>query len=309
MSVILGALTPLFLLIALGYVFRRVGFPGGDFWRTADRFAYYALFTPLIFKSIATAPLDRVEPGPITLVLVGAMLANSALGLVLGRALRLNGPQMGSFLQCPVRFNTYVAVGAAFALQGQEGLGHFSILIAVIIPLANVISVWGLARFASGRPPTLAGYVRPLATNPFILAVAAGLVFNLLRLPLPFGLGGAIDSLAAAALAFGLLCVGAGLDLQAFRSGGAAVIAGVAVKLVFLPLLVHAGLSLAGITGLTAWAAMLYATVPLAPAAYVLSRQMGGDAPLMAALITVSTLVSTITMPLTLALFAPLAPG
>ena len=44
--------------------------------------------------------------------------------------------------------------------------------------------------------------------------------------------------------------------------------------------------------------------VPTSPSAYVLARQMGGDAPLLAQIITLQTILAAITMPIAIALAA-----
>ena len=46
------------------------------------------------------------------------------------------------------------------------------------------------------------------------------------------------------------------------------------------------------------------ASVPAASNAYILARQMGGDAPLMAQILTVETVLAIVTMPIAIALVA-----
>jgi predicted permease len=47
---------------------------------------------------------------------------------------------------------------------------------------------------------------------------------------------------------------------------------------------------------------LVYGAVPTAPGGFTLARQMGGDAPVMAGMITLQTVVAFVTLPLTLAL-------
>jgi predicted permease len=46
------------------------------------------------------------------------------------------------------------------------------------------------------------------------------------------------------------------------------------------------------------------AAVPTSPSAYVMARQMGGDAPLLAQIITLQTILAAVTMPIAIALAA-----
>jgi malonate transporter len=47
---------------------------------------------------------------------------------------------------------------------------------------------------------------------------------------------------------------------------------------------------------------VLFTAAPISASSYVLARQLGGDAPLMAGLITITTICAAITMPAVLAL-------
>jgi len=299
---IVAALVPSFAIIAFGWAGKRWGFPGEAFWDGAERIAYYVLFPALMIKNISVAPLDRIEPGPFAGAILISMAINFGFAILAGRALKLSGAQMGAFVQSGVRFNTYVGFAAAASLGGSEGFAFFSVAIALVIPVANVLSVWGLAYFAGRAAPSLGGILVQIAKNPFFVSVVFGIALNLAKVEIPaFGVRPIVDMLAAAALFLGLASVGAGLDLSAIKETGPTVAVGIALKLVVLPLVVWTICRVVGLDGVAAWAVMVYATLPLAPAAYVLTRQMGGDAPLMAGLITASTLAAAFTMPLFLA--------
>ena len=74
------------------------------------------------------------------------------------------------------------------------------------------------------------------------------------------------------------------------------------LKLVLMPAATALACHLLGIEGLTAAVAVLFTACPISASSYVLARQLGGDAPLMAGLITLTTIAAALTMPLTLVL-------
>ena len=303
MIAVLGSLVPVFAVIALGWAGKRWEFPGAAFWDGAERIAYFVLFPALLIKTLSVAPLDKIEPGAFAGAILAAMALNYSAGIGIGRALGLSGAQMGSLLQCGVRFNTYVGFAVAATLGGSDGFALFSVAVAVVVPIANVLSVWGLAYYSGQEAPSLGGVALQIAKNPFILSVLTGIALNLGGIEIPgFGVKPLIDMLAAAALFLGLASVGAGLDLTAVKGDARAVAAGTALKVVLLPFITWASCWLFGVEGQAAWGIMVYATLPVAPGAYVLARQMGGDAQLMAALITASTLAAAVTMPILLAI-------
>jgi malonate transporter len=74
------------------------------------------------------------------------------------------------------------------------------------------------------------------------------------------------------------------------------------LRLFGMPLLGFAMARLMGLDGVTLGVVILSTAVPTASGAYILARQMGGDAVLMAEILTYQTVISMLTLPL--ALFA-----
>jgi predicted permease len=112
------------------------------------------------------------------------------------------------------------------------------------------------------------------------------------------------DALGRSSLAIGLLVTGAGLHLEGmFRPSLAASVA-VALKLILMPVLAVALALWFGLTGSNLAILTACSGVPASSSAYVLARQMGGDAPLLAQIITLQTILAAITMPIVISLAA-----
>jgi len=137
-----------------------------------------------------------------------------------------------------------------------------------------------------------------LLRNPFIIACALGAVLNVTGLGLPSLLYSSADIIGSGALGIGLLTVGAGIHLSGIRDHRGLVVFGALLRLLGMPALMFTGCLLFGVEGLPRTVAMLAAAVPTAAASFVLARQMGGDAPLMANLITLQVLGASVTLPL-----------
>ena len=110
----------------------------------------------------------------------------------------------------------------------------------------------------------------------------------------------AIELLARAALGLGLIMVGAGLRLQDALKPSRTVLLPIVLKLLVLPAIMIGTCLLFGIRGQTLYLMTLCASVPTAMNGYVLARQMGGDAQLYAAVVTLQTAASFFTLPLAL---------
>lgn len=305
MTSTLVALIPVFLIIALGWGLRRAGFPGEEVWPLAERLTYYLLFPALLVHSLGTASFSGFRVAPMAAALITTVLITSLALIALRSRLGASGTAFTSVLQGAIRGSVYVGVAAAFGLWGSAGLVLAAVAIAVLVPTVNLVSVAVLSRYAGGPEPGpggARGTLWALARNPLILACVAGIFLNWSGLGFPPGLDQMVELLGRAALPLGLLAVGAGLELGAARGAGAQVIAACALKLVAMPLVAWGACLAFGVEGLTAAVAILFTALPCSPAAFVLAREMGGDAPLMAAIIALSVVLAAFTLPLMLGL-------
>jgi predicted permease len=113
-----------------------------------------------------------------------------------------------------------------------------------------------------------------------------------------------VEILGRAALAAGLLIVGAGLDARRLAKPEPVHFVAIGAKLLALPIVAVTLARLFGVGGLDLQVTIVAASVPTASGAYALAKLMGGNARLMAEIITLQTLASLLTMPLMMALLA-----
>ena len=300
MQQIFTALTPVFLLILLGYVMRRRALIPETFWVPAERITYFLFFPALLLNNTAKADFGNLDLLPMITASVIAVLGISILAGLLRPRLKLTGPSCTSVFQAFIRPNVYLGIAAAFALYGDAGLTLVSVCVAVLVPLVNVLSVIVLVRHAAtdGEPSHWRQAIGPIARNPLIIACGLGALLNVSGAGLPSLAGSFLEILGRAALPVGLLAVGAGLDLAALKPSGRLVGLTSMIKLIALPGLTYTTCLIFGVNGLAVTIAVLYASLPNSATSYVLARQMGGDTALLAGSITASTLLAMLTMPL-----------
>lgn len=302
---VLAALAPVIALIALGHQMRSRRWVDDAFWLPAERATFFLFFPALLITALARARLGGLPLGGIMVAEAGAVLIMAAgTGLAaawLRRApWRLDGPAFTSLFQCVMRPNTYVGLAVAAGLWGGEGVALVAICTAAVVPLVNLLGILALLRWAGKEGATFRwrDAILPVLRNPLILSCLVGIGLNLSGLGLPPVIGPFLDILAGASLPLGLLAVGAGIRLGALRQAGASVLLSMAAKMGALPLLVLALASLFGLDGATLAGAVLYAALPAAPVSYLVARQMGGDAPLVATMLSAQTVAAAMIMPI-----------
>jgi len=297
---VLLALAPVAALIALGWGLRRSPLLAETFWPQAERLAYYVLLPALFVHSLGSVEPQALPAGRLAVVLIGATLA-VALGVVLVRPwMRVDGAAFTSIFQGSVRFNTYVGVTLAAGLFGTQGVALAALCSAASVPTVNILSILVFARFGATRLPARE-VARQIATNPLIVSCLIGLALNGLGIGMPPGIEPALKALGTAALPLGLLCVGAALRFEAAQSWLAPVALASAAKFVALPAATALAAHLVGLEGAALTVALLFQALPTASSAYILSRLLGGDAPLMAGITAIQTVLAALAMPVVVA--------
>lgn len=290
------ALFPDFALILLGYALRRWMTLGDHFWSGTEKLVYFVLFPALLFNALTRMPLSFAAV-PLIGSGAAAMLGAMLLALLARPLFPLTPISFASQFQCAFRFNSFIGLAVAAKLHGADGIAVFGLLAGGMVPLANLAAVGMLARHGE------TSVWRELSRNPLFLATLFSLGWNLAGLPVPAPVGHFLGRLAEAAIALGLLTVGAALKLRGTlgREGRAAAGYFLGVKLLAMPVIAWLAACWTGLTGVHFDAVMVFAALPTASSAYILAQRMGGDGARVAWLISASTLLGMVTLPLWLA--------
>lgn len=302
---LLLALLPIALLIALGAWLRHSQFLADGFWPQAERLGYYVLLPALFLHGLSTARLDGVPVQGMVLALVSSTVLVAALLVALRRCFSVDDAAFTSVFQGGVRFNNYVGVSAAAGLFGAQGIALAAVANAAIVPTVNILCVLVFARYGTAGRLSLGGVVKQLALNPLLMACAGGILLHVTGLGLPLAIEPLLKTLGQASLPLGLLCVGAALDLRAVRSWLRPVGLSSVAKFMVMPLITLAACHLFGLKGEAAVAALLFQALPTASSSYIMARQLGGDAPLMAGIIAGQTLLAALALPLAVSVLLP----
>lgn len=299
MQGVLLALWPIFALIVSGFALQKLRVFGAEFWIGAEKLNYFFLFPALLISSLTLAPFFSPElPQMAMLIVISIALAWFFLQL-LRKRYSWPAARFGVLAQGALRFNTYLGLAVVAALFGKEGLALAAIILAIKVPILNLLSVWA---FAASKEVRIRQLLLPILKNPLIQACFIGIALNLSGVGLPFGSDKFLSMLGAASLPLGLLCVGAALQPAYLLGERHALLLNSAGKLLLLPCLVGLFAWLLQLPALVGALVVIFFALPTAPSAYILARQMGGDSQLMAGIITMQTILAALSLPLVLML-------
>ena len=306
MLALLGhVILPVFGLIALGFVLRRRGILTATGSRELGQLLYWvclpAQLVLLTSRVDVTRDFDPRMLGAVALALLAGLVAGWRISARLPAAMRgcvLNGAARanGAFIGLPV---VDLAARALAPEQHAALVGTYAVLLGPTVILFNIAAVTAFRLPHHGL--SWSGVRQALADlprSPLILGCALGGILGAWSPGLLDGTvpGTLLALVAACAIPLALICAGVDLDLSHVREHPRIIAATVALKLILVPATTWALCHLLGVDRHSTFCAVVLMASPTAIASVPMARLLGGDAGLMAALVTATTLTAPVTM-------------
>jgi len=287
---------PLFFNMSMGYGMRRLGLLDQHTLDVMNRLVFQVFLPVLLFINIYKTDLQSSLDLPLmAFAAISILLVFSILyGLV--PRFEKEDSRRGVLIQGIFRSNFIIfGIPVAAALFGDDQIGPVALLISVVVPLFNVLAVISLEIYRDGVTQW-SKILKGVAANPLILASICSVGILLLGIRLPTVLYKAMEDMAKATTPLALMLLGGSFHFSATRQCWRQVLAGVAGRLVLVPMALLAAALLMGfrdlrLTGLLA----LYAS-PAAVSSFTMAKQMAGDSELAGQLVVYSSAFSVITM-------------
>lgn len=283
-------------ILMLGYGLSRSPLTNDDFWRGAARVGYWVFFPVLLFRTITLmdAPADTIWT--FIYLLVAGLILISLIVWLLGKGAKVTNAAMGCVLQGAFRHNGFIALAVVQGLFGEAGLVLGAIAMSVLVVPSNVMAVIAMAFYrpetANDGQPMGRYILKEIARNPLIIAIILALIMRLFSWPIPPVLDEATAMLSQSALTFMLLTVGAGLRFQSLAGRITPLLIAASAKTIIFPALLLGGGVFVGLPVETLIILAIFGSVPTAASSYTLAQEMRGDAPLMADIIMLQTLLA-----------------
>ncbi|MGB0205135.1 MAG: AEC family transporter [Neptuniibacter sp.] len=289
---------PIFFIVFLGYLLKRCHLLDDAFITTSSKLVFIVTLPILVFMSISRTDFHAVfNPQQLGFVVGGTFISFIAVWMIAKHWIK-KPEDLGVFIQGTFRSN-YGIIGLAvsFNLFSDSGLAQASILLALVIPLFNILSIIALTIPAhrSGSS-NLSSTIKEIIKNPLIIAVLLALPFSYLNIQLPELVQKTGRYFANLTLPLALLAIGATLNLASLRNTSAPATWATVIKLVIMPLTLTAAAWLYGFHGQELTLLMILFGCPTAAASFVMAKAMGGNSELAANIILMTTLGSVLTL-------------
>ena len=304
--VCINAVIPLFILLVIGYLVRRTGLLKDEEVHRFKHMVFLVFFPPLMFQNLYGNNDGFLPDGKLLLFAVPFILCVILLSIPLVKKIEKNPRSQGAMIQAVYRSN-FILMGLPVALNifGKGNVSQTALLIAVIVPMYNVVSVIILESFR-GSKPDIGQILKKVATNPIILGAVAGILAILLGITLPKPIATTVEWMADVTTPMALILLGASFDITTVKGQKRNLVFCILMRLLVVP---AAGLSLAALLGFrgvefVALIAML--ATPMAVSSYTMADSMDSDGELAGNCVIFSTPLSCITLFFWLFLFKSL---
>ena len=298
MLVAVNAVLPSFMIIALGLFMRRRGKLEEKSLGKFNSIAFRVFLPFQIFKNVFDAPLGESFDLKLVIFIAAGLILSGGLALLTARTVEPRRDRRGVMAQGMFRGN-YVLLGMPLieSLFGEAGTGLASLMIAINIPIYNVLSVIFLELYAGGEI-NARKMLRDIATNPLIDATLVGLLAKAVHLPVYAfpALGSALKSLAGVATPLCLFILGGSFAPAGIGDYAKSLWITVLFKLIVIPGLALAAAAAIGIRGIGLGVVMMSFGAPTAVNSYTMARELGGDGELAASIVVIDTALSCLTL-------------
>ncbi len=292
---------PVFAIIVTGWLAGWLGYISRSLADGLVHFAYNVAMPALLFVTIAQEPADNLLEWRFLLAFGGGSILCFALVFLAVRA-AWRGDRASSTIygMTAAMTNTgFVALPILHSIYGEPAVlpaAIATVFVAVVMFPITVVLLERERRGAHGQSARPVALLKQIVLNPMVLSTMVGLAWAITGLPIPAPIADYMNIFAAALTPCALFAIGLGLSVEGMRSNLAASLVLAAVKLVIMPLIVYALCVASGLNPLYTVAAVVCGAVPTAKTVYILAGEYKVEEPLVAATVSITTLLSVPTL-------------
>lgn len=295
----INATIPIFLIILLGYILKKINFLTEEFAAMANKYVFVVALPAMLFEDIASSDISEHMNLKFFLFCFVTTITMFLLVWLIARLFLKDKTKVGAFAQASARSSAAV-LGVAFVENISGNIGSTPLMIVAAVPFFNILSVIILVCNANSDENVKKGKIKNsfinIAKNPIIIGILLGLIVSLIRLPIPAIASKSINYIARTATPMALIAVGAGFDIKEAFTCLKPALASTFIKLIGLPLIYLPIAYQMGFAGSEMVAILVMLASPTTVSCYVMAKNMDNDGVLTSNVIVLTTLLSSITL-------------
>lgn len=292
------AIAPIFLLMLLGYFLKRLGVSDKKGFDTVNKLVFKVFLPVLLFYNIYSTKTAEVFDLKLILFTITGVFAIFIMGYFAVFMLTHENSKRGVMLQGFFRTNfAILGIPLVNYICGENGMGLTSFMVAIIIPLFNVLAVVALERFREkSEGLNVLKLLKGVISNPLIIGCILGAIFFLADIRLPEVIEKSVSDISKIATPLSIIALGAGFEFASIKGCIKEIVTVVLARLVIIPLILIPVAVLLGFSGEALACILITFAGPIAVSSFSMSQQMGGDEQLSAQTIVISSLLCLVTL-------------
>lgn len=296
LQICVQAVIPIFILLLIGYIVRKTGIVDGAFTSKLNSVCFKVLFPFLMFHNIYSSDIASEISGRLVVFAVTAVMCVYAAAVLLTVVIEKEPASRGALIQAIYRSN-FVIMGMPLAMNiyGHGNVGVTAVMIAVIVPLFNVLAVITLEVFRKGSISVTA-VIKNILTNPLILGALAGVLFSLAGIRLPQVIADTVGDIASCATPAALMILGASFEFSSVKRVRRNLAVTVFARLIAVPAAVLSCAYAMGFRGIGFVTLIGVFSAPCAVSSFTMAKEMESDYELAGASVVFTSAAACLTM-------------
>lgn len=304
----LNATIPIFLLMVMGFIFKRIHIFTEEFVKCANSFVFKIALPVLVFKDLSGEDFYNVWEGGYVLFCFVATSISIAIAILISTRFK-DRTIRGEFAQSSYRSSAaLLGIGFIQNIYGSSGMAP--LMIIGTVPLYNVMAVAILefykpeteeiaaSKHGKSKSELLKATFFDILKNPIIIGIAVGIIWSLIGIPQPVIFSKSVTYISNLATPLGLMALGASIEFSKTKDKLAPAAIATFMKLVvfcaiFLPVAVSLGYRTDKLI-----AVLVMLGSPTTVSSFVMAKSMGHDGTVSASTVMFTTLISAFTLTL-----------
>jgi len=292
------AIAPIFLLMLLGYVLKYLKVCDKKGFDLINKLVFKAFLPTLLFYNIyKTETANVIDPKLVAFTVIGILFV-FITGYFAVFGLTKENPKRGVMLQGFFRTNfAILGIPLVSYICGEQAKGLASLMVAIVVPMFNILAVIALERFRDGsEKPNLLKLLKGMAKNPLIIGCAIGLLFLALDIKLPYVIEKAVSDVGSISTPLAIIALGAGFEFSGIGGQLKEISVVIIGRLIVIPLIVLSAAIFCGFSGEALACLLITFGGPIAVSSFPMAQQMDGDEKLAAQIIVISSALCLFTL-------------